>query len=675
MKAVILAGGFGTRLRDVVSDVPKPMAPIVGKPFLEHQIRSLKKQGIEDIILAVHYNANIIKSYFGNGLRWSVNITYSEEDSPLGTAGAIKKAEKYIDDTFFVLNGDSYSKMDLKDFLEFHKSKENTATISLIKKLDNSSSYGNVILDKHKIVGFSEKNHNTGEFINAGVYLFEPRIFDFIEANKKISLEEEVFPELIKRKDLGGYPHSKYFIDIGNPETYSQFKKDFLKSITLKSTNTIREAIQKINENKFNLISVIDGQDKFKGVLTEKIIMESLIGEERIDIDEPIEKIYVSPEEMEKEGCSEKVIKEKLAKGVNHLPIINNQGKIVDVRFRSEEIKEEHFPEVSGKAPLRISFAGGGTDKEDFFEEYGGSTISSTIDKYCHATIIKRADSKIIIRSDLEKESILDSKNLIYDGKHSLIKAVTNIMEPNFGFEIYARNDVTPGRGLGSSASFSVLVAKLIGELQEKKYNDYDLAKIAYDAERKELKIHGGWQDQHAAIMGGFNFMEFDKTNNIINPLRLKRDIVNALNDRLVLCYVGQEHNSGKIHEDQEKILKENKKQTVKRLKKMKNIAMETKNSLLFGDIDRIGELLHESWELKRNVGNTISNSKIDNLYQIGKNNGAYGGKALGAGGGGYILFYVPIKKRYSLIRTLENEGGEIMNFNFEDKGTQIWRN
>ena len=123
MKALILAGGFGTRLKDVVKDVPKSMALIFDKPFLEHQIHFLKKQGIDEIILGVHYMANKIKSYFGNGGKFEVNLTYSEEDIPLGTAGAVKNAEKYIDDTFFVLNGDSYSNIDLWKFLEFHNQK------------------------------------------------------------------------------------------------------------------------------------------------------------------------------------------------------------------------------------------------------------------------------------------------------------------------------------------------------------------------------------------------------------------------------------------------------------------------------------------------------------------------------------------------------------------------
>ena len=171
MKAVIFAGGFGTRLKSVVKDVPKPMALIAGKPFLEHQIRFLKEQGITDIILTIYYMADKIKSYFGDGKRFGVDITYSEEEFPLGTGGAIKKAEKYIDDSFFVLNGDSYSQIDLKEFLEFHKSRKSNFSISLTTS-KNFIDYGNVIIDGNKIVEFSEKAHSGNNLINTGVYIF-----------------------------------------------------------------------------------------------------------------------------------------------------------------------------------------------------------------------------------------------------------------------------------------------------------------------------------------------------------------------------------------------------------------------------------------------------------------------------------------------------------------------
>src|SRR3989344_8926228 len=145
MKAIILAGGFGTRLKDVLGDVPKPMAFVAGKPFLEYQIRLLKEQGINEIILAVHHMSDKIKSYFGNGLRLGVDLIYSEEEIPLGTAGAIKKAQKYLDDTFLVLNGDSYCPLDLQDLIRFHKSKKSDCTLSLVKSKE-AQHYGSLIL-------------------------------------------------------------------------------------------------------------------------------------------------------------------------------------------------------------------------------------------------------------------------------------------------------------------------------------------------------------------------------------------------------------------------------------------------------------------------------------------------------------------------------------------------
>jgi len=649
------------------------MASIAGKPFLEHQIRSLRKQGIEDIILAVHHRADMIKSHFGDGSRWGLNITYSEEEIPLGTAGAIKKAEKYIDDTFFVLNGDSYSEMDLKDFLKFHETKKSEVTMSLIKSPVDSLHYGNVIMEENKIVEFSEKVNKQSKLVNGGVYLFEPIIFDLIKPDKKISLEENIFPKLAKEKKLFGYPHSKYFIDIGRPETYSKFKKDFLESITLSSKNTIREAIKKIKENETSFIAVKDDKKKFKGILTERIIMNYLINEDS-DPSEKVGEICVEPHEIIREGVDDEKISEKLAKGVKHLPIINEKNELIDIKFRSEEIKKNLFPIVRGRSPLRISFSGGGTDLPYFFEKYGGIVISSTIDKYCHATATKRADSKIIIESDLsKKEIILDIGNLEYDGEFDLIKSVFTVMKPDFGVDLYLHNDVPPGRGLGSSASLSVLVAKLISQLQGIKYSEDKLAKIAFEAEHDELKIKGGWQDQYAAVTGGFNFMEFSKDKTIIYPLKLKEEVINEFNSHLLLCYVGKSHFSGEQMGDREEIFLKNEEKSVVKFNKLKENAIEIKDCLLTGKLNKIGGLLHDAWENKRKLSDKVSNPRIDELYSSGIKNGAYGGKLLGSGGGGYILFFYSPKRRNQLVKSLKDIGGEIMDFNFESEGAKTW--
>jgi len=671
MKALILAGGFGTRLQGAVKDVPKPMAVILGKPFLEHQLDFLKEQGIDDIILTVHHMADKIKSYFGDGKRCGVNITYSEEETPLGTAGAIKKAEKYIDDTFFVLNGDSYSKLNFNTFLEFHRAKRSNFSMSLAKPRD-ASHFGGVILDGSKVVEFSEKSCGEKRLINSGCYIFEPVIFDNIEPGKKVSLEREIFPRLAKEGKVFGYPFDGYFIDVGRPETYSQFKKDMIKKTMAFENESIREVMQRITNSKINLVLIIDKEGKLLGVLNDRLIREYLIQGGRLETQ--ASEVMVREPVTANISDEESKINDLFLRGIHHLPILNQKGKVEDIRFFSEEIKTENYPIVRGRVPLRISFAGGGTDFPYFFEKYGGVVISSTIDKYCYATAIKRADSRIIVNYDsIEKDIILDCRNLEYNGKLDIIKAIVKLMKIGFGFELHIHNDIPPGRGLGSSASFAVLITKLLSQLQGTEYSDNKIAEIAYQAEHKELGIKGGWQDQYAAVTGGFNFMEFNENETIIYPLRLKEEVINELDSHLLLCYVGGVHFSGVLQEELEKSFLENEVENTKRLQELKRTAIEIKDALLTNDLEKIGNLLHESWENKKQINKYVSNPRIDELYEIGIKNGAYGGKLLGAGGAGYILFCYSPNKRNQLVKALEAMGGKIMDFNFESKGVKTW--
>jgi len=246
-------------------------------------------------------------------------------------------------------------------------------------------------------------------------------------------------------------------------------------------------------------------------------------------------------------------------------------------------------------------------------------------------------------------------------------------MAPSFGFELYLHNDIAPGRGLGSSASLAVLIISLISHLQGIDYDDYKIAELAYKAECEELGIKGGWQDQYAAVTGGFNFMEFSKDKTLIYPLKLKEEIINELDHHTLLCYVGTSHFSGEIHQSMEESFQRSEEEVTKSLNDLKRIAIEIKEKLLTNELKSIGELLNQSWTSKKAISEKISNDKINEIYEIGLKNGAIGGKLLGAGGGGYILFFYHPEKRNILKKALENAGGEIMNFNFESKGTRIW--
>lgn len=219
MRSIILAGGEGIRLRDIVKDVPKPMANIAGRPFLEYLILQLIKWDIKDVILSVGYRKEVIKSYFGDGRRWNVRIIYSREEQPLGTGGALKKTIGLTDDEeFLVMNGDSFLDLDLNQIIGFHKEKKAIATMGLAY-VEDVSRYGKVeIKSENEVIRFVEKSSSGNGFINGGVYVFSRKIINYIPSGK-VSLECEVLPGLIKQ-GLYGIVVKGFFIDIGVPQDF-----------------------------------------------------------------------------------------------------------------------------------------------------------------------------------------------------------------------------------------------------------------------------------------------------------------------------------------------------------------------------------------------------------------------------------------------------------------------
>jgi mannose-1-phosphate guanylyltransferase len=236
MLALILAGGLGKRLRSVVDDRPKPMAGVGGRPFLEYQLEFLKRYGINRLVLCVGYLYHQIEDYFGDGSRWDLHIDYAIENTPLGTAGALKNARRFVNATFLTLNGDTFFNINLSKLIQYHQSNHATDVSYLgslaLTKVDNVRSYGSVQLDPNNyIASFLEKkeagsNHNTGSnLVNAGIYVLEPEIMDFIQEDRKVSLEMETFPAVLENgNSLGGYKAEGLFIDIGTPEGYYKLR-------------------------------------------------------------------------------------------------------------------------------------------------------------------------------------------------------------------------------------------------------------------------------------------------------------------------------------------------------------------------------------------------------------------------------------------------------------------
>lgn len=233
MKAVLMAGGEGSRLRPLTILRPKPMVPIVNKPVMEHVLDLLKRHGITEVIVTVQYLASVIQDNFGDGSQLGMNIVYSVEETPLGTAGSVKKAQELLNETFIVISADALTDFDLGKIVDFHHSRHATATLTLYH-VPNPLEYGVVIIDQQgRIRQFLEKpswGEVFSDTVNTGIYVLEPRIFDYYEEGKPVDFSQDVFPELLRQKDqLFGYVAGGYWCDVGNIAEYQRANADLLQ--------------------------------------------------------------------------------------------------------------------------------------------------------------------------------------------------------------------------------------------------------------------------------------------------------------------------------------------------------------------------------------------------------------------------------------------------------------
>lgn len=446
-----------------------------------------------------------------------------------------------------------------------------------------------------------------------------------------------------------------------------------LTNFTIPATSTIREALSQIDDNRKGFVLIVDKDENILGIATDGDIRRKLLNE--ITVEDPIsvcanqEFIWATidtPREM---------ILKQLDHKIRAIPILDEQRKLVSIFTR------DHLPERSevrtfsrAKAPVRISFGGGGSDISTYFTEYGGAVINATISLYSHATLRIRDDAKILITSlDLnESAEFTDLADLLlHEGKFTLIKSLAKAIKPSFGFELFLYSDFPMSSGLGGSAVVSAAILGCFNELRNDKWDQYELAEIAFQAERLHMGVAGGWQDQYATVFGGLNFMEFNRNQNIIHPIRLPKDTLLELEECLVLCYTGLNHDSGNIHNDQREQTKTG---NVKDLIQTNvNLTYEMRNLLLRGKLNDFGFCLHKAWELKRGFSDKISNVFLNDIYEGSLNNGSIGGKLLGAGGGGYFLFYVPAFSRNLLMDWIEKKGLKYTPFRFEESGLQSW--
>lgn len=570
MKVIILCEGYGSRLQSIVSDRPKPLAPIAGKPFLDYIFSWLKKYNLIDVVFCVSYKADQIIKYIGDGKKFGINPIFSQRPTPSGTGGAIKYALEYVEDTLedvVIINGDTFFDINLNKFKEFHKQHAAFVTLALSHVLDVHR-YGQVVIEHTgKLTEFKEKGLDTGQsqagLVNGGVYMFSRAALRLIKKMPSpFSVEKDFFSVQIKKHNFFGYVSDTTHYDMGTPAGYRRTER------------------------------VLSGQ--------EEILIRS-------------------------------------------------------------------------RAPLRVSFGGGGTDVPPFDKEEGGCVLSGSINRYVYGLLRLRDDRKVRLASSDYRLSVVydDVKKIELDGHLDLIKAIIKRINVDFGFEIEIQSDVPPRSGMGSSASVCVAVIGLFNHLLvTSKMTKSQIAELAFKVETEDLKNIGGRQDQYAAVYGGLNLFEFCGDDFVkVSPITLERNILLELERNTILAYIGRREASGIIHSSDKKTYSE-KKQI---LPIIKQLGYESYQSLIRGDMNRFGYLMEETWELKKRAFVGSTNNHINRLYNCAKEAGAIGGRITGAGGGGHMIFYCRTGTDHKVANALRAQGAKILDFSFDSAGLQTW--
>lgn len=326
-------------------------------------------------------------------------------------------------------------------------------------------------------------------------------------------------------------------------------------------------------------------------------------------------------------------------------------------------------------APLRISFCGGGTDVSPYPETVGGCVLSATIDKYAYVSVRRYQDEQIRVHSDdtgvTATFDALGGTKLT--GKLDLAQALFRRFRAT-ALDCYMHSDAPPGSGLGSSSAMIVALITALAREQGLHFSPYEVAELAYAIEREDLRIAGGYQDQYACSFGGFNFIEFGADGAFVTPLRLSEDAVAELRYHLVLVYTGTTRVSSNILEEQTRNVLAGDQNVISSLSRTKELTIAMKRALLRGKLLEVGDLLDQAWQLKRRLASNITNGAIDELYTEAKTAGAVGGKILGAGGGGFLMVVAPFNRRAGVRRRLEQLGGRVVDFQFDNRGARSWQ-
>jgi D-glycero-alpha-D-manno-heptose-7-phosphate kinase len=442
----------------------------------------------------------------------------------------------------------------------------------------------------------------------------------------------------------------------------------------LRDEETVLQAINRLEASRVQIAFVLDRADRLVGVVTNGDVRRFLLegGQTSQSVNRCMNRSFRSAPDA---ATREDLLK-LLDLGFNAIPRIDTDGRLIDV------ITADYLPTmpeapvlVRARAPVRVSFGGGGSDLTYFFVDHPGAVLSTTISLFCHVTLIPRKDGQIHLHAeDLNTvqhfESLADLQGRLE--RNSLLAAAVSVIRPSSGFELFVRSDFPVGSGLGGSSAVTTAVVAAFNELRLDRWTTYEIAEVCFQAERLCFGVAGGWQDQYASAFGGFNLIEFDGSRNLVHPIRLEESIVNELEESLILCDTRIAHESGAIHKAQRVDFQDDKKSSD--LADVVNLCRKMHRHLIRGELLEFGRDLHAGWQLKRGFTASVSNDCIDEIYAAAMKAGAVGGKLLGAGGGGFFLFFVQPRFRKAVTESLRSAGCRISAFRFESKGVVSWR-
>jgi D-glycero-alpha-D-manno-heptose-7-phosphate kinase len=421
------------------------------------------------------------------------------------------------------------------------------------------------------------------------------------------------------------------------------------------------------------IVFVVDAERKLLGTTTEGDVRRALI--DGVSLDAPVETVMEKSFTVARCGSSRNQLLQLFDLKIKHVPLVDEAGVIKDLALYNQfhVIGDAEPSAVAARAALRISFAGGGSDLSSAFQQTRGAVVSATINRYAHAYLESRYDNRIIIQcADTDRLIEVEAvEELGYDGTLDLHKAAIRLLSPPRGFILKTWTDVSFGSGLGSSSALLVAIISALRRYSRKELTNAQIADLAFQAERIELGFNGGWQDHYASAFGGVNLIEFEAAGITVTPIKLDEGIRAELESGLVLCRVGRGRDSAAI-------------QTLSQangIARHENVAAQSKmahdclRSLVTNDLRQFASLLTRSWQLKRQLGDHVSTSEVDRVFELGLISGAVGGKLLGAGGGGHLLFYADQENVSRLIRALRAEGLETFQVSIGMAGTECWTN